>query len=66
MKTSIFLTGIIGFLLILMVIGIIFWLLGEYGKRQLANEQKYDDRTISRMYALFNFMTLKCDDFRKK
>ena len=29
-------------------------------------EQKCDDRTISRMYALFNFMTLKCDDFRKK
>jgi DNA replication protein DnaC len=28
-------------------------------------EQKYDDRTISRMYALFNFITLKCSDFRK-
>lgn len=28
-------------------------------------EQKYDDRTVSRMYALFNFVTLKCADFRK-
>lgn len=28
-------------------------------------EEKYDDRVISRMYALFNFITLKCDDFRK-
>lgn len=28
-------------------------------------EQKYDDRITSRMYALFNFITLKCADFRK-
>jgi DNA replication protein DnaC len=28
-------------------------------------EQKYDDRIMSRMYALFNFITLKCADFRK-
>lgn len=28
-------------------------------------ENKYDDRTVSRMYALFNFMVLKCADFRK-
>lgn len=28
-------------------------------------EDKYDDRIISRMYALFNFITLKCADFRK-
>lgn len=28
-------------------------------------EEMYDDRIISRMYALFNFMTLKCADFRK-
>lgn len=28
-------------------------------------EDKYDDRIMSRMYALFNFITLKCDDFRK-
>lgn len=28
-------------------------------------ENKYDDRIISRMYALFNFITLKCDDFRR-
>lgn len=29
-------------------------------------EQKYDNRVTSRMHALFNFITLKCDDFRKK
>jgi len=28
-------------------------------------EQKYDDRVTSRMYSLFNFITLKCADFRK-
>lgn len=28
-------------------------------------EQKYDDRTISRMYALFNFIEMKGSDFRK-
>jgi DNA polymerase III delta prime subunit len=28
-------------------------------------EKKYDDRTVSRMYALFNFMTIKGADFRK-
>jgi hypothetical protein len=28
-------------------------------------EDKYDDRTVSRMYALFNFITLKGNDFRK-
>lgn len=28
-------------------------------------EQKYDDRVISRMYALFNFITMKERDFRK-
>jgi DNA replication protein DnaC len=28
-------------------------------------EQKYDDRVISRMYALFNFITVKCSDFRR-
>lgn len=28
-------------------------------------EEKYDDRIVSRMYALFNFITLKCADFRK-
>ena len=31
-----------------------------------ALEQKYDDRVTSRMHSLFNFITLKCDDFRKK
>lgn len=29
-------------------------------------EEKYDDRVVSRMYALFNFITMKGDDFRKK
>ena len=29
-------------------------------------EQMYDDRIMSRMYALFNFMTLKGQDFRKQ
>jgi len=28
-------------------------------------EEKYDDRIISRMYALFNFITMKGNDFRK-
>lgn len=28
-------------------------------------EQKYDDRIVSRMYALFNFITMKGKDFRK-
>lgn len=28
-------------------------------------EEKYDDRTISRMYALFNFIVMKGKDFRK-
>jgi len=28
-------------------------------------EQRYEDRITSRMYALFNFITLKCADFRK-
>jgi len=28
-------------------------------------EQKYDDRVTSRMYSLFNFITLNCADFRK-
>jgi DNA replication protein DnaC len=28
-------------------------------------EDKYDDRTVSRMYALFNFITMKGKDFRK-
>jgi hypothetical protein len=28
-------------------------------------ETKYDDRLISRMYAMFNFITMKGDDFRK-
>lgn len=30
-----------------------------------ALEDMYDDRISSRMYAIFNFMTLKCADFRK-
>lgn len=29
-------------------------------------EEMYDDRIISRMHAMFNFMTLKCEDFRRK
>jgi DNA replication protein DnaC len=29
-------------------------------------EKKYDDRIISRIYTLFNFITLKCADFRKQ
>jgi len=28
-------------------------------------EKKYDDRIVSRMYALFNFITLNCRDFRR-
>jgi DNA replication protein DnaC len=28
-------------------------------------EKKYDDRVTSRMYSLFNFIILKCNDFRK-
>ena len=28
-------------------------------------EEKYDDRTISRMYTLFNFITLKGKDYRR-
>jgi len=31
-----------------------------------ALEDRYDDRIISRMYSLFNFITLKCADFRKR
>lgn len=29
-------------------------------------EEKYEDRIVSRMYALFNFITLNCADFRKQ
>jgi len=29
-------------------------------------EDKYDDRIISRMYSLFNFIVLKCKDFRRR
>lgn len=28
-------------------------------------EEKYDDRTVSRMYALFNFITIKGTDYRR-
>jgi DNA replication protein DnaC len=28
-------------------------------------EEKYDDRTVSRMYSLFNFITLNSKDFRR-
>jgi len=28
-------------------------------------EKKYDDRTVSRMYSLFNFFTVKAADFRR-
>ena len=31
-----------------------------------ALEEMYDDRTISRMHSMFNFMILKCEDFRRK
>jgi DNA replication protein DnaC len=31
----------------------------------LTLEEKYDDRTVSRMYALFNFIEMKDKDFRK-
>lgn len=29
-------------------------------------EQKYDDRTVSRMYAMFNFMVMKGIDYRRR